>query len=345
MDSLSQFALGAAIGEATLGARLGRKAILLGGLLGTLPDTDVLVRYTGAVESFTYHRSWSHSLFVLGLISIPIAWLLMRYFPKKWLGGTQASSEQSIEPSYRRWFLCVFLILITHALLDGFTIYGTQLLWPLPISPIAWGSVFIIDPLYTLPLLIGLVVAFRKRRLARNAVIAALFISTIYLGVTVLIQSHVRAKSLDALQAQNLGATNVLVAPTPLSLLWRIVSMDGDKYYEGFTSLLDNTNDIHFVPYDSNRSLIDKYTHLWPVARLDWFTNGMISAQRVDDELLINDLRMGIESSYIFRFAVGQWNENGFEAVESRELPVEIDTERMRTLLKRTWDDSIILGP
>jgi len=84
MDSVSQFALGAAIGEATLGGRLGRKAMLLGGLLGTLPDLDVLVRYSDAVESFTYHRSWSHSLIVLSLISVPIAWLLMRYFPARW---------------------------------------------------------------------------------------------------------------------------------------------------------------------------------------------------------------------------------------------------------------------
>ena len=84
MDSLSQFALGAAIGEATLGARLGRKAILIGGLLGTLPDLDVLVQYADAVESYTYHRSWSHSLLVLSLASPIIAWLLYKLIPARW---------------------------------------------------------------------------------------------------------------------------------------------------------------------------------------------------------------------------------------------------------------------
>jgi len=78
LDSISQFALGAAIGEATLGSRLGRKAMVLGGLLGTLPDLDVVVHYSDAVASFTYHRSWSHSLLVLGLLSPFIALALQR---------------------------------------------------------------------------------------------------------------------------------------------------------------------------------------------------------------------------------------------------------------------------
>ncbi len=345
MDSVSQFALGAAIGEATLGARLGRKAMLLGGLLGTLPDMDVLVQYADAVESFTYHRSWSHSLFVLGLVSIPIAWLLMRYFPASWLNDKYSGDKQGLAVPYRHWFTCVFLVLVTHPVLDGFTIYGTQLLWPLPVQPIAWGSIFIIDPLYTLPLIIGLLVAYRHRTKAKKAVITGLLVSTTYLGVTLLLQSHVRAKSIDALSAQNVSAHNVLVAPTPLSVLWRVVSMDGNQYHEGFTSLLDKSDEIRFIAYDTNRELIDAHAAHWPVSRLDWFTNQMISASRIADELVINDLRMGIESSYIFRFAVGRWNSTEFEPIVSRELPVEIDVDRMKLLLKRLVDESIILEP
>lgn len=343
MDSVSQFVLGAAIGEATLGSRMGRKAMLVGGLLGTLPDLDVIVHYSDAIAAFTYHRSWSHSIFVLSLASLPIAWLLARYFPDRWLLGEKGRLPKTSRRSFNRWLLCVWLILITHAILDGFTIYGTQLFWPLPVEPIAWGSVFIIDPLYTVPIIIGLIVAIRNRRIARRAALVSLLISSCYLGVTLLVQHSIRLKSVRALALQNLGTENVLVAPTPLSLLWRVVSMDGEQYHEGFTSILDHSDVIRFTSYDSQRGLIDEHLAHWPIARMDWFTGQMISASRVDDKLIINDLRMGIESSYIFRFSVGQWNQNEFEPLKSVQMPLKIDTERMRALLRRTWDESLVV--
>ena len=59
----------------------------------------------------------------------------------------------------RPWFWAIPLALVTHPLLDAFTVYGTQLLWPLPMRPVMWSSVFIIDPLYTFSLLIACGVA------------------------------------------------------------------------------------------------------------------------------------------------------------------------------------------
>ncbi len=339
MDSLSQFALGAAIGEATLGAKLGRKAMLVGGFLGTLPDLDVLVHYADAVASFTYHRSWSHSLLVLSLVSPIIAYLLYRSYPKKWL------PSPSLTPPFKTWLLCVFLILITHPILDGFTVYGTQLLWPLSTTPIAWGSIFIIDPLYTLPLIIGLVIAYRSRAKARNAAMVGLLLSTLYLGVTLLSQQHARVTAIDSLAKAELGTENVLVAPSPFSLLWRIVSMDGDNYHEGFYSLLDSDRQIDFATYESNRALIDQHADHWPIARMDWFTNSMISASIEADQFIINDLRMGVEASYVFRFLVGEWNDPEFKALQSVQMPMQFDTERMRSIVKRTWDERVNVEP
>jgi inner membrane protein len=319
--------------------------MLLGGMLGTLPDMDVLVRYSDAVESFTYHRSWSHSLIVLSLISVPIAWLLMRHFPTRWYLQATQNRLAPPRPGYALWFAAVFLILITHAILDGFTLYGTQLLWPLPVDAVAWGSVFIIDPLYTGPLLIGLLLAYRKRVHARRYVLAGLLFSTLYLGYTLLAQHSMRDRAIQALQQQNLGTHNVLVAPTPLSLLWRIVSIDGEQYYEGFASLLDNSDRIEFNAYPSNRALIDELYEHWSVSRLDWFTGEMISADRVDDNLIVNDLRMGIEASYIFRFNLGSWSNGEFEPRQSTQLPVEIDLERMRTMFGRALNEELVIEP
>jgi len=345
VDSISQFALGAAIGELTLGHRLGRKAILVGGLIGTLPDLDVLVHYTDAVASYTYHRSWSHSLLVLGVVSPFLAWFLHLGFPRRWITGVEQSQLNLPTPSYANWFWCVFLVLMTHPILDGFTLYGTQLLWPLPTRPIAWGSVFIIDPLYTLPLIVGLVVGYRNRKATRRAVLTGVLVSSAYLGITLLVKQHVRLIGVQSLQEQQLGNDSVLVAPLPFSVLWRVVSMDGEHYYEGFYSLLDQHKRIQFASYESNRHVIEEQFAHWPVSRLDWFTNGMISASREGDELIINDLRMGVEASYVFRFLVGRWNESEFEGLSSEQLPMQIDTVRMRSIVQRAWDEQVKVEP
>ena len=345
MDSISQFALGAAIGEVTLGTRLGKKAMLIGGLLGTLPDLDVLVRYADAVESYTYHRSWSHSLIVLCLVSPLIAYALDRLVPASWSIATPNTRPQSGSPTYPHWLLFVFLTLVTHPILDGFTVYGTQLFWPLPVEPIAWGSVFIIDPLYTLPLIISLAIAYRYRYRARSAALIGLLLSTAYLAVTLASQQHARMVALVSLEKQNISTANVLVAPAPLSVLWRIVSMDGDTYYEGFYSLLDENTSIRFAPFESHRDLIDEYNDHWPIARLDWFTDGFISANRENDQLIINDLRMGVEASYVFRFLVGVWSDAGFQGGQSEQLPLAMDIPRITTIVKRAWDEDIDVTP
>ena len=343
MDSISQFALGAAIGEATLGSRLGKKAMLMGGLLGTLPDMDVIVHYADAVASFTYHRSWSHSLLVLCAVSPLIALIFHRIVPARWVATVQQS--KSLSPSYSRWLLFVCLILLTHPILDGFTVYGTQLFWPLPVDPIAWGSVFIIDPLYTLPLIVGLLVAYRCRHRARNAALIGLVISSAYLLITLVSQQHARVVAIDSLEKQNLSAANILVAPAPLSVLWRIVSMDGNTYYEGFYSLFDQSKLVQFEPYESNRDIIDEQIDHWPIARLDWFTNGFISASRENDQLIVNDLRMGVEASYVFRFMMGSWSSSGFQGEQSTLLPLQMDMPRIVKIVQRAWDERINVLP
>ena len=58
----------------------------------------------------------------------------------------------------------MLLVFGTHVLLDCFTVYGTQALWPLPLPPVGWATIFIIDPLYTLPLAGGVLAALLLRR-------------------------------------------------------------------------------------------------------------------------------------------------------------------------------------
>ena len=78
MDSLTQLVLGSAVAEAAIGRRVGNRAILWGAVAGTLPDLDVFVPLGDVVRDFTYHRSASHSLFVLALLTPLLVWLITR---------------------------------------------------------------------------------------------------------------------------------------------------------------------------------------------------------------------------------------------------------------------------
>jgi len=341
MDSVSQFALGAAIGHITLSSHLGRRAILVGGIVGSLPDADVIIQYQDAVESFTYHRGFSHSLFVLTAISPIIAWLLEKLFT-----SDTGSRWVTRAPPYRHWLMFTWLALITHVLLDAFTLYGTQLFWPLPLPPVAIGSIFIIDPIYTLPLIVGLIIAWRANRLSRHsAVVLGLVLSTAYLAITLVVKNHVQSLATESLVSQSLPTDNLLIAPTPLSLAWRVVSFDQEEYHEGYYSVFDDDSSIHFDAYDRQRDWLDKASEHWATERLTWFTHDQIAAKVSNDRLVINDLRMGIEASYVFRFDVGSVSGDQFVPEMSTLMPIEIDTERVKDVVRRVLDESISLRP
>jgi len=138
MDSLSQLALGAAVSVAVMGRRTAVwKAALWGAVAGTLPDLDVLIDQGDAIRNMVLHRAESHALFWLTLFSLPFAAVVARLHGEWGL--------------LRRWWLALWLVLLTHPLLDAMTVYGTQLALPFSNYPFGVGSVFIIDLFYTLP--------------------------------------------------------------------------------------------------------------------------------------------------------------------------------------------------
>src|SRR5690606_37998006 len=141
MDSLTQITLGAAVSVAVMGRRTAIwKAALWGGIAGTLPDLDALIDHGDPLLNMVRHRAESHSLLLLTLFSPLLARLVSHVHGQTAL--------------WRRWWLALWLALFTHPLLDTMTVYGTQLLQPFSDHPYAVGSVFIIDPAYTLPLLL-----------------------------------------------------------------------------------------------------------------------------------------------------------------------------------------------
>jgi len=219
MHSLTQAVLGAGVGAALLGRRLGpRRAAVLGAVLGTLPDLDVFFPFDDPVDSFVLHRGATHSLLVQTLAAPLFGEALLRLF-------------KALRAARGRVYLAVYLCFATHALLDAMTVYGTRIFWPLWPQPLGLGSVFIIDPLYTLPLLLAFLWALSLRAWTpRFGGVLALcvLLSSAYLGWGAVVQRLAEGRAVDILAARGVTPARLLAIPTPFnSLFWRVIAMDG----------------------------------------------------------------------------------------------------------------------
>ena len=333
MDSITQLALGAAVGEATAGRQVGRRALLWGAICGTLPDLDVFIPLGDAVRDFTYHRSASHSLFVLAALKPLMVWLILKLHP-----GTREHR--------RRWFMLVYLVFATHVLLDSFTVYGTQILWPFVTTPMTWSTIFIIDPLYTLPLLIGIIAALiagRRWAWGRTINTAGLVLSTGYLLWTIGAKSHVEHVASNSIAKQQMENAEVLTTPTPFnSLLWRVLVVDDTNYYEGFYSVLDKEKTVDFNNYPRSIELIEPLSNSWPIQRLQWFTKNFYAASLIDKDIIMTDLRMGAEPEYVFRFKVGERGNPHSRLAPVKQLPGIRDYNRLHWFWARIWDSKAV---
>ncbi len=152
MDPISQATVGAAFAQSTANKKNILSISVIGFLAGLAPDLDVLIRSsTDPILFLEYHRQFSHSLFF-----IPFGALIVTLFLYPWF-------RKSI--SLKTVYLASFLGYATHGLLDACTSYGTLLFWPFSNERITWNNISIIDPLFTIPILIlvGTAIKTRKR--------------------------------------------------------------------------------------------------------------------------------------------------------------------------------------
>ncbi len=294
MDSLTQIALGSAVSLAAMGRRTAAwKAVLWGAVAGTLPDLDAFIDHGDPVSNMVLHRGWSHALLYLTLFAVPMGWLVAR------LHG------ESVH--WKRWCWAMWLALFTHPLLDWMTVYGTQLLRPFSSEPYGLGSMFIIDPLYTVPLIVGTIGAMAlagRRGLRWNA--AGLLLSTAYLAWSAAAQQHVATVARASLAAIGWPTEQVLVTPTPFNTLaWRIVAIAPGRYAEGFYALADGGRPVHFTLHDRGEHLIARFGALQPVRQVAHFSHGFFRMREENGHLYLTDLRMGQEPAYTFHFDLG----------------------------------------
>ena len=220
MDPISQGALGAAAaGSFARDKQTVRSALLVGWLGGMLADADIFIRSAGdPLLNIEYHRHFSHSLLFIpvgGLICAGILWLLSRR-----------------RKSFSLLILWSTAGYATAGLLDACTSYGTRLFWPFSDVRVAWTIISIIDPVFTLTILVLLAIAFRKRT-ARWAVFATVFAAAyLVLGA---VQNGRASRLQGELIAQrgHTGAVDMETVKPSIGniVLWRSVYRHDGKFY------------------------------------------------------------------------------------------------------------------
>ena len=329
MDSLTQALLGATVAGACAPRGHRRKALLAGAALGTLPDLDVAIRYGDAVKNFTFHRGFSHSLFVLMPFSVAL-WAVLR----RWWAPVRAAPLP--------WLAAIALALVTHPLLDAHTAYGTQLFWPLQSPPVMWSTMFIIDPLYTLPLLTAAIVATMSpaTRKASVALVAGLALSTTYLAWSWAAKLQVERHAREELARLGMVGAPLFSGPTPFNtLLWRVVILTENGYLEGYDSLLIDEGPIRFESYATDNDTLQAASDVWAVSRLRWFSQDFLKTEVRDQRLVLTDLRMGAEPQYVFSHVVAEYGNPHWKPVPTELLPVRFSRGDLDRLLKRIWQD------
>lgn len=267
MDSITQITLGAAVGQLGFQRQLGRRALAWGAVAGFLPDLDVLVRFSSnPYGEMLYHRGFTHSLFFAPLVGPILGYLLWLYYGKE-------------SDKLRAWIYLMIAGLITHPLLDVFTTYGTQLLAPFSYHRFVISSISIIDPLYTVPLMLSILIGLIwPKKLTLSAVSSGLTMlwSVIYLFIGIQVHETALAYTSKALNAAGIEKPEKIFShPTLLQMPLRRVNIHfKHEVWTAYVSVYAPEK-LYFVKYKkADEKLAKEFANTKDMEIFAWFSNG-----------------------------------------------------------------------
>lgn len=283
MDPLSQGVVGAALSQAT---RTNHAHVAVAGLFGLIagmaPDLDVLIRSeTDTLLYLEYHRQFTHSLIFIPIGGALCAGLLHLLLGRRW------------RLSFWQTFAFCALGYATHGFLDGATSYGTQLFWPFSDMRIAWDIISIIDPLFTLPLVVGVVVSMIKR----NAVPVRLSLCwcALYLSFAVYQNAAAREMARELAIERGHSPERLTVKPSFANLVvWKSIYLADGRFYvdairPSFGRLVYDGESVAVLDVALDLPWLDDGTRqAEDVRRFSHFSDGYVSIHPQDQDRVID---------------------------------------------------------
>ncbi|MCH7224559.1 metal-dependent hydrolase [Haloferula sp. A504] len=329
MDLITQAALGATVGAAVLGPKLGRPAIGWGAMLGLVPDLDgLLMPFIDTAWDLWIHRGFSHSMLLVIVASVGLA----KPLSKRW-------KRQKVTPQRAGWF--VFLVLATHVLIDCFTVYGTQVLWPFSSRPVAFNNLFIIDPLFTLPLLVAIVGGLRidgkrwKKGVGLRMTAVCLAVSSAYVGLSYWAKHAASTAVAEDLERRGIDWQRRMESPAPFSiLLWRAVIERDEEFWVGYRSIFDGDSPVVWTIYPKQAGVPADLADDFEVRAVRRFSDEWWLARKTKRGVWLVDMRFG---------TYREWDKRGLALRPIFAWEYQVDGRG--DPLKRTLKEDREMGP
>ncbi len=283
MDSITHIALGACIGDALCGQKIGKKALLIGAIAQSIPDFDFISSFwLSHAEELLAHRGITHSFLFMLLLSPILGFVMNKVF------------RQVSVPA----FTLLFLIEIAcHLFLDAFNNYGVGWFEPFSDVRVSFNTIYVADVLMTIvPVVAAIVLVFSHMKYKRRLFWTRLTILWClgYLGLCVVNKLYVSRQVERAFESQRVAHVNYFTTPAPLqSFLWMVVTGDEKGFYVAYRSVFDTDSVITFTFVPSNAQLLEPVKNEKEVVLLKKFSQGFYTVEQSADTLIFNDLRFG----------------------------------------------------
>ena len=314
MDPVTHAALGASCSQAILGKYNKHIPWEVGALAAMAPDLDIFIRFKNDPMSLElWHRNFTHSfLFIpLGGILVALFFLCFSHYRRCWKVTLSAA----------------LLGYATHGLLDALTSYGTVLLWPMSYKRISWDVIAIIDPIFTIPLILG--TSWSVIHQDKKGVLLGLLFASFFL----LFHSIQHQRALQSLQAfatqQKLRLTNIRAMPKlASSFYWRVIAKNNYCLIikEVHTPIFKKSSimSVAQVPLFTNKSLILTSGQQRDLAVFSWFSDDYLIVAK-ETPLILADGRYTMGNNPLYSL----W---GIEF-----LPKEEHVKKLSSILLNTY--------
>jgi inner membrane protein len=285
IDSLTHIVLGACIGEAMLGKKLGKRAMFIGALAQSIPDVDFLASlWNDTASNLLAHRGFTHSL-LFDLLATMLFGLLAQHYHRTHRIG------------YKKWNLFFFLQITIHLFLDLFNNYGVGLLEPFSHQRFSFNVLFVADPFFSIWPAISFVALLALKSHVRKRTFwwrLSLVTCSVYLVYCSFNKMKITTEVGRILDKEKISYCDYFTTPTPLNnWLWYVAAKSDSGFYIGFRSVFDHKKSVNLTYFPQNYYLLQSVSNHEELQRLIRFSQGYYTVEKWGDTLIFNDLRFG----------------------------------------------------
>lgn len=328
MDSITHIVIGAVIGEAIMGKKIGKRAMLLGAIAQSLPDIDFVASFfLSTADDLLAHRGFTHS-FLFAILAV----VLLALLSERW--------HRPHNISIQKWIVFYCIEIFIHLFLDAFNSYGTGWLEPFSHVRISFNALFVADPFFSIwcgVAFIALLILSINNPKRKYWIGLSLGISACYLAYALYNKSAINSVVNKNIEYQKITSSRFFATPTALNnWLWYVVVEDKKGgYHVGYRSVFDHEPVIRFHYFPRQQHLLNNVKQKEDIQKLIRFSQSYYTLDHVGDTLVFNDLRFGQvmgwknpQAGFAFHYYVELPAENSLVIQRGRFTGWNIETVR-----------------